>query len=68
MATVIQERRKFGPLGWNVKYDFNNSDLDCALQTLRMFLQEQPEIPWPALLYVTGKKILTWMRAILMFR
>ena len=49
-----------------MKYDFNNSDLDCALQTLRMFLQEQPEIPWPALLYVTGKKILTWMRAILM--
>ncbi|KAI5075577.1 hypothetical protein GOP47_0009653 [Adiantum capillus-veneris] len=52
---VLQERRKFGPLGWNVRYDFNNSDLDCALQTLRMFLQEQPEIPWPALLYVTGE-------------
>lgn len=52
--TVIQERRKFGPLGWNVKYDFNNSDLECALCTLHMFLEEQPDIPWPALLYVTG--------------
>lgn len=52
--TVIQERRKFGPLGWNVKYDFNNSDLECALATLNMFLEEQPDIPWPALLYVTG--------------
>ncbi|KAL2609519.1 hypothetical protein R1flu_028092 [Riccia fluitans] len=52
---VIQERRKFGPLGWNVKYDFNSSDLECALQTLLMFLEEQAEIPWPALLYVTGE-------------
>ncbi|BBN19721.1 hypothetical protein Mp_8g13060 [Marchantia polymorpha subsp. ruderalis] len=52
---VIQERRKFGPLGWNVKYDFNSSDLECALQTLIMFLEEQPDIPWPALLYVTGE-------------
>ena len=51
---MIQERRKFGPLGWNVKYDFNNSDLECALATLNMFLEEQPDIPWPALLYVTG--------------
>lgn len=23
---VIQERKKFGKIGWNVSYDFNNSD------------------------------------------
>jgi dynein heavy chain len=52
---VVQERRKFGPLGWNIRYDFNQSDLEIALATLRMFLAEQAEIPWAALVYVTGE-------------
>jgi Dynein heavy chain. len=34
---VIQERKKFGPLGWNILYEFNDSDLECALGTLKMY-------------------------------
>ena len=52
---VAQERRKFGPLGFNVSYEFNDSDLDTSYTMLKIFLEEQEEIPWEALLYVTGK-------------
>jgi dynein heavy chain len=54
---VIQERKKFGPLGWNVKYEFNESDLEVAIATLKMYLQESGHmaVPWQALQYLTGE-------------
>jgi dynein heavy chain len=50
---IIQERKKFGPLGWNIKYEFSNSDRECALDNLRLFLEEG-RIPWDALTFITG--------------
>jgi len=52
---VIQERKKFGPLGWNIIYEFNESDLHVAKLWLQMFIDEQPEIPYVSLNYVIGE-------------
>ncbi|KXJ13494.1 Dynein heavy chain 6, axonemal [Exaiptasia diaphana] len=51
---IIQERKKFGPLGWNIKYEFNDSDRECALENLKMFLVDE-HIPWDALTFITGQ-------------
>ncbi|CAH3197517.1 unnamed protein product [Porites evermanni] len=55
---IIQERKKFGPLGWNIKYEFNDSDRESALDNLKMFLAEG-QIPWDALTFITGEVINT---------
>ncbi|XP_062273833.1 dynein axonemal heavy chain 10 [Scomber scombrus] len=57
---VVQERRKYGKIGWNVPYDFNESDFFVCMEILNTYLtkaqsQGDPNIPWGSLKYLIGE-------------
>lgn len=52
--SAILERRKYGAIGWNVAYQWMNSDFNTSEQQLMMYLNEQPEVPYQALNYLVA--------------
>ena len=53
---LILERRKFKALGWNIPYEFNNSDFIICESILRIYIDEYPEkTPFEALQYLIAE-------------
>ncbi|XP_043967273.1 dynein axonemal heavy chain 10 [Gambusia affinis] len=57
---VVQERRKYGKIGWNVSYDFSDSDFFVCMEILntyltKAFVQGDTNIPWGSLKYLLGE-------------
>jgi dynein heavy chain len=52
---IILERRKFGSLGFNIRYPYNKSDLAICCTQLRMFLDTYEEPPYKVLTYTAGQ-------------
>ena len=43
---ILQDRRKFGPIGWNIAYEFTFEDLEVCKKQLKIFLAKSEEIPY----------------------
>ncbi|XP_046823509.1 dynein axonemal heavy chain 7-like [Vespa crabro] len=52
---LIQERRNYGPQGWNIKYGFDDSDLQISVQQLQFYIEDYEEVPFKAIIYLTGE-------------
>eukprot|EP00750_Incisomonas_marina_P005719 INCI14099.2.p1 GENE.INCI14099.2~~INCI14099.2.p1 ORF type:complete len:3630 (-),score=727.81 INCI14099.2:1911-12800(-) len=53
---ILLERRKFKTLGFNIPYDFNDSDFLICEDLLALYLDDFPDkTPWEALRYLTAE-------------
>lgn len=56
----IKERRKYDKLGWNISYDFNESDFNVCSEILNTYLTKSfatkaDTMPWDSLKYLIGE-------------
>nr|XP_031841739.1 dynein heavy chain 10, axonemal [Nomia melanderi] len=57
---VVQERRRYDKIGWNINYDFNESDFNVCTTILDTYLTKalqvgDDRIPWNSLKYLIGE-------------
>merc|ERR550514_590547 len=46
---ISLERRKYGALGWNIRYQWMNSDLKTGIMQLTNYIEDQDEVPYRTL-------------------
>jgi len=54
LHSVVQERRKFGSLGWCIPYEYNNGDLTACILFLEKHLYNG-SISWPTFQYMVSE-------------
>jgi len=52
---IVQDRRKFGPIGWNIAYGFTPEDLQVCKEQLMLFINQYDEVPYKVLNFLGAK-------------
>ncbi|KAL7690391.1 putative AAA+ ATPase domain, dynein heavy chain region D6 P-loop domain-containing protein [Plasmopara halstedii] len=55
LHSIVVERRKFGPLGFSVPYEFNAGDIGASLSFLERHLYTSPSPSWPTVQYMVAE-------------
>eukprot|EP00033_Pygsuia_biforma_P005625 GCRY01006214.1.p1 GENE.GCRY01006214.1~~GCRY01006214.1.p1 ORF type:complete len:1920 (-),score=585.98 GCRY01006214.1:315-5459(-) len=53
--SILLERRTFLNLGWNVPYDFTDSDFTVSEKLMRKYLDDYDNTPWEALKFLVAE-------------
>merc|ERR1719428_2016641 len=49
---VVQDRRKYGPIGWNIPYNFTMEDLTTCRRQLKHFINSYDYVPYKVFNYL----------------